>query len=124
MSGVQCYDAQCNIQSLIKQLKVISGKKVINCDKCSVMKNEYLNLLSPNLKIIGTKGFTKEILETELHKYISTRQEICNSCSSYIETMHEVEPHIFIDVDLLGYYGDANCKISSIPTTIMINKIE
>jgi len=122
VSGVQCYDAQCNIQNLIKQLKVISGKKVINCDNCSVIKDEYLNLLSPNMKILGTQGFNKETLETEINKYLSTRQELCNLCCNYMETMYEVEPHIFIDVDLLGYYGDANCKISSIPTTIMISK--
>lgn len=122
MSGVQCYDAQCNIQNLISQLKVISGKKIINCDTCSVIKDEYLNLLSPNMNILGTLGFNQETLETEINKYLSTRQELCNSCCNYMETVYEVEPHIFIDVDLLGYYGDANCKISSISTTIMINK--
>lgn len=74
------------------------------------------------MNIIGKKGFSKEILETEIHKYISTRQELCYSCCTYIETMYEVEPHIFVEVDLLGYYGDSNCKISSIPTTIMINE--
>jgi len=122
MSGVRCYDAQCNIQNLIKQLKVMSGKKVINCNKCSVIRNEYHNFLSPKMKILGTKGFSKEILETEINKYISTRKELCKSCCNYMEIMHEVEPHVFIEVDLLGYYGNANSKISFIPTTIMINK--
>lgn len=61
-----------------------------------MVKNEYVNLLSPNMKIIGTKGFTKEILETEIQEYISTRQELCNSCCNYIETIYEVESHIFI----------------------------
>jgi len=61
-------------------------------------------------------------VETEINKCISRRQELCNSCCNYIDTIYEVEPHIFIDVDLLGYYGDVNCKIASIPTTIMINK--
>jgi len=74
------------------------------------------------MKILGTKGFSKEILETEIHKYISTGQELCKSCCNYMKIMHEVEPHVFIEVDLLGYYGNANCKISSIPTAIMINK--
>ncbi|KAL5237552.1 hypothetical protein ACI65C_004962 [Semiaphis heraclei] len=87
-----------------------------------VIRNEYHNLLSPNMKILGTKCFSKEILETEIHKYISTRLEQCKSCCNYMEIMHEVEPHVFIEVDLLGYYGNAKCKISSIPTAIMINK--
>ncbi|XP_050065364.1 uncharacterized protein LOC126554327 [Aphis gossypii] len=122
MSGVQCYDAQCNIQNLIKQLEIISGKKIINCDRCGSVKNENINFLTPNMKTIAKKGFTKETLETEINKCISRRQELCNSCCNYIDTIYEVESHIFIDVDLLGYYGDVNCKIASIPTTIMINK--
>lgn len=83
MSGVQCYDAQCNIQNLIKQLNIISGKKVINCDGCGMIRNEHLNFLIPNMKIIAEKGFTKETVETEIHTCLSRRQELCNSFIIY-----------------------------------------
>lgn len=68
-----------------------------------VGKNEHINFLTPKMKTIAKKGFTKETLETEINKCLSRRQELCYLCYNYIDTIYEVELHIFIDVDLLGY---------------------
>jgi len=75
MCGVQSFDAQCNIQNLLKPFKVTSIKKI---SKCNPAKNNYIEVLSPNLQTIINDGFTRGSLDTELNKYFLQNQEVCN----------------------------------------------
>jgi len=117
---VQCFDAQCNIQNLLKQFKVSSIIKTIKCPECPIT-NIHIDLLSPNMEIIIKDGFTRESFETELNKYFKQNEEVCNICTNNIQIQYITEPNIFIEIDLMGYYGQENCTLESIPMNLMIN---
>lgn len=121
--GVQCFDAQCNIQNLLKQFKVTSIIKSSKCNKCPV-KNNYIEVLSPNMQTIINDGFTRESLENELNKYFLQNQEVCRMCSKDMKLQYKTEPNIFIEIDLMGYYGQENCTLASLPTNITMNGYE
>jgi hypothetical protein len=119
--GIQCFDAQCNIQNLLKRFKVSSIIKIIKCSKCPIKKNP-IDLLSPNMQVIVKNGFTRESLENELNKYYSQNDDVCNICTKNVQIEYVTEPNIFIEIDLMGYYGQENCTLASIPINLTINR--
>lgn len=72
--GVQCFDAQCNVQKLLKKFKVSSMIKNIKCSE-RPFSNEQIAILSPNMKIIIQKRFSKESLKKELEICCSPRKK-------------------------------------------------
>lgn len=105
---------------LTKQFRVSSIIKTIKCPKCPITNN-HIDLLSPNMQIIMQNGFTRESLETELNIYFKQNQEVCNICTNNVQIQYKTQPNIFIEIDLMGYYGQENCTLSSIPTNLTIN---
>lgn len=119
--SVQCFDAQCNVQHLLCQFKVssiVKKTKYINCPTLI----EHINLLSPNMKIIVQNNFTKEILEKELETcYSKNLTKKCSSCLKNVQIKYNIQPNIFVEVDLMGYYGQESCQLGTIPFSIMMN---
>lgn len=59
----------------------------------------------------------------EVKKCLDNDNEVCKSCLKSATITYTMEPHIiFIEVDLMGFYGNENCTVSSIPETIIINE--
>lgn len=122
ISGVQLYNAECNIQNLIEKLKIITCRKTIECEKCTVKNEKKIHILNLNIKKIVSKGFNTKILEKEIEKYIQNKKETCKSCNNFLITTCKIEAHIFIEVDLLEYYSTTNYTLELIPKNITINE--
>jgi len=71
-----------------------------------------------NMKQVSECGFQQ--LEKEDIKSLTRKAENCEkkNCLGTKEYKYELNEHIFIEVDLFGYYGSGLCTISSIPQSI------
>jgi len=76
------------------------------------------------MQTIINDRFTRESLEIELNKYFLQNQEVCSMCSVNIQVEYKAEPNIFIEIDLIGYYGQENCTLASLPTNLTMNGYE
>jgi len=70
------------------------------------------------MKQVSECGFQQ--LEKEVIKSLKRKAENCEkeNCLGTKEYKYELNEHIFIEVDLFGYYGSGMCTISSIPQSI------
>lgn len=121
IADVECYDANCNIQQLIKNLKLVTGEKISVCCKCHSKTIEPIEMLCPNMKKIAHGGF-ENTLHNEIETIIKEKRDYCNKCTDH-STITYITIHLLliIEVDLLGYYGKESCSLSSIPKNLVIN---
>jgi hypothetical protein len=85
-------------------------------------KKNPIDLLRPNMQVIVKNGFTRESLENELNKCYFQNYDVCNICTKNVQIEYVIEPNIFIEIDLMGYYGQETCTLASIPINLTINR--
>lgn len=70
-------------------------------------------------KIVKT-GFIKEVLEKETNIYVQNKEELCAVCTTKVQIKYIAQANFYIELDLMGYYGQYNCTLATIPTNSIV----